>query len=211
MTDHAVAVVAMVFGGVSAVTAIIAVIYAHLANNKSSRANAIASDAKVFAAAANDIAARGEAREVEPHDVHWEGSWDPRQPGRYLLRKRGNTEARDVRASVSYHGDEQVVIKASMAEDGATLVFEFRGALRDYQDEYAERQYAANSAAAGILTAGHVMRTYPVRERVAWLTPLGTPKLHDKQQPDHLHEVLPTVIPAGARLLQRAEPPGRVR
>ncbi len=179
MTDRAVAVVAMVFGGVSAITAIIAVIYAHLANNKSSRANAIASDAKVFAAAANDIAARGEAREVERHDVHWEGGWDPRQPGRYLLRKRGNTEACDVRARVSYQGDEQVATEASMVEDGATLVFEFRGALSDYQEEYAERQYAADSAAAGVFTAGHVLRTYSVRERVAWLTPLGTPKLHD--------------------------------
>lgn len=174
MTDHAIALAALVFGGISALVGTGALVYAHLAIRR-------ADDAKELAGAANQIAERAEAREVEKHDVHWEGGWDPRQPGRYLLRKRGDDEARSVRARLSYSGDEQTATVDSMDEDGQTLAFVFQEALVDYQDEYAERERSRSIAAAGIPTAGAVVRSYVVQERVEWLTPLGTPKLHEKR------------------------------
>jgi hypothetical protein len=173
VTDHVIAILALVFGGISAAVGTWAIIYAHLAVNR-------ANDARRLATTANDIAARGEAREVEKHDVHWEGEWDPAQPGRYLLRKRGRAEAREVRVRITYSGDhEQTAEVDSMTDDGETLEFIFREALSDFQEEYAERDYSRMASQAGIFTAGAVMRTYGVQERVEWLTVLGTPKLHD--------------------------------
>lgn len=186
MTDHAIALWAMGFGAVSAVAAVVAIIYAHMANRKSN-------DAGRLAKGAHDIALRGEAREVERHDVRWEGRWDPQQPGRYLLTKRGDAEARNVRATMRYKDDEQTVTADSVAKDGTVLAFSFDEALRDYQDEYAARQeheYEAQQARRG---AGHgipvparivlpyMAPTYTVSERVEWVTPMGTPKLHEER------------------------------
>lgn len=172
MTDHVIALAALFFGGISALVGTCAIIYAHLAVNR-------ANDAKKLAAEANDIAARGEAREVEKHDVHWDGDWDPQQPGRYLLRKRGDDEARNVRARVSYGDDEKTVSEASMAEDGQTLVFVFPEALADYQDEYEDRESTRAAEASGMMIPARMPRMYRVQERVEWLTPLSTPKLHE--------------------------------
>lgn len=187
MTDHAIALWAMGCGAVSAAVGIIAIIYAHLANRKSNAAEQLAKGA-------HDIAARGEAREIEQHDVRWEGQWDSRQPGRYLLIKRGGAEARNVRATVRYQGDdEQTVTADSVTEDGTALAFSFDEALRDYQDEYAARQehaYEAQQARRGRSVQGipiptrvvmpYMDRTYHVIERVEWVTPMDTPKLHEE-------------------------------
>ncbi|WP_445160946.1 hypothetical protein ACTXG5_22825 [Mycobacterium sp. Dal123C01] len=176
MSDHVIGLVGLGVAGISAVVGVVAVIYAHVAVKR-------ASDAKEFAKTANEIAGRGEAREIEKHDVHWDGEWDPGQPGRYLLRKRGDDEARNVRARVSYGDDEQTVVEASMTGDGETLVFVFEEALTDYQEEYEYREERLAVAAASPfpeVTGGWVPpRMHRVHERVEWETPLGMPKLHE--------------------------------
>jgi hypothetical protein len=63
-----------------------------------------------------------------------------------------------------------------MSEDGATLTFGFDGALRDYQDEYAQRDNAASSPFPDVTGSAVLPRL--VEERVEWLTPQGTPKLY---------------------------------
>ncbi len=175
-----IAIVGVVFGGIAGIAAIVAVIYAHLANRKAGDANKIADAAKSLAKTANDIAARGEARAVERHDVHWEGDWDPARPGRYLLRKRGRDEARCVRAKVYYDGDEQTAANECLTGDGGLLTFWFEGALTDYQEEYAERRERDDIAASGIpALSPYIESSRPVAERVEWETPLGTSKLHE--------------------------------
>jgi hypothetical protein len=57
-----------------------------------------------------------------------------------LLIKRGDAEARNVRAKVRYGDDEQIVERENVAVDGESLVFVFHDALADYQMEYAERE-----------------------------------------------------------------------
>jgi hypothetical protein len=175
MSDHAIALGGLIAGAVGALAAVIALIYAHMAHRESGEANDIADEARKLARDAN-IAARGEARETEQHDVFWEGDWDPRRPGRYLLRKRGDAVAINVRARVSYSGDKQAASSECMSEDGATLTFGFDGALRDYQDEYAQRDNPASSPFPDITGSAVLPRL--VEERVEWLTPQGTPKLY---------------------------------
>jgi hypothetical protein len=125
---------------------------------------------------ANTIAARGQARETKPHDVFWEGDWDPLQPGRYLLRKRGDAVAINVRARVSYNGEKQAASSECMSEDGAALTFRIDSALRDYQREYSQRDSTASSAFPDITGSAALPRS--VEEQVEWLTPQGTPKLY---------------------------------
>jgi hypothetical protein len=176
MSDHAIALAGLIAGAVGALAAVIALIYAHRAHRESVEANDIADEASKLARNANDIAARGEVRETEPHDVFWEGDWDPLQPGRYSLRKRGDATAINVRARVSYSGDEQMASSECMSTDGATLTFRFDRALRDYQREYSQRDNAANSPFPDV--SGSAVLPRLVEERVEWLTPQGTPKLH---------------------------------
>ena len=90
MSDHAIALAGLIAGAFGALAAVIALIYAHRAHRESVESNDIAAEASKLARNANEIAAREEARETEPHDVFWEGDWDPLQPGRYSLRKRGD-------------------------------------------------------------------------------------------------------------------------
>jgi hypothetical protein len=77
-------------------------------------------------------------------------------------------------AKVGYYDDEQTASTEVITVDGQPLVFVFHSALADYQEEYA--QYEASKMSA--YSVGHVTRSYAVQERVEWLTPLGTPKLH---------------------------------
>ena len=176
MSDHAIALAGLIAGAVGALVAVIALIYAHRAHRESVEANDIADEASKLARNANDIAARGEGRGTEPHDVFWEGDWDPLQPGRYSLRKRGDAAAINVRARVSYSGEKQTASSECMSADGATLTFRFDRALRDYQREYSQRDNAANSPFPDVTGSAVLPRT--VEERVEWLTPQGTPKLH---------------------------------
>ena len=176
MSDHAIALAGLIAGAAGAPAAVIALIYAYIAHRESGEANDIADEAMKLARHANHIAARGEERETEQHDVFWEGAWDPRQPGSYLLRKRGDAVAINVRARVSYRGDEQTASSECISEDGGTLTFRFDGALRDYRDEYAQRENAADSAFPDI--TGSAVLTRPVGERIEWLTSQGTAKLY---------------------------------
>lgn len=171
MSDHAIALAGLIAGAVGALAAAIALIYAHRAHRESVEANDIADEASKLARNANEIAAREEARETEPHDVFWEGDWDPLQPGRYSLRKRGDAAAINVRAQVSYSGEKQTASSECMSIDGATLTFRFDRAARlptrvlaarqrgqqPFPRRHRERRSAAISRGAGRMadTAGH--------------------------------------------------------
>jgi hypothetical protein len=69
---------------------------------------------------------------------------------------------------------------ARVTRDGDdVLAFAFSTALSDYQDEYRARQEAADHPYSSLSGAS---RTYLVEERVEWLTPLGSPKLHTERK-----------------------------
>jgi hypothetical protein len=89
------------------------------------------------------------------------GGWDPQQPGRYLLRKRGDAPAINVRVRLSYGGDEQTVSREQMTEDVDTLAFSLAGALRDYQRECEQRRVSASRP----LPLGHVGRCHDASDR----------------------------------------------
>jgi hypothetical protein len=92
----------LVFTTVAGVAAVVALLYAHIACRGARRSNSIAADARQLAEEANEIATRAESREIERHDVYWDGYWET--PGTYLLVKRGGDEAHDVKATVSVDG-----------------------------------------------------------------------------------------------------------
>jgi hypothetical protein len=103
-----------------------------------------------------------------------------------LLIKRGDAEARNVRAKVRYGDDEQIVERENVAVDGESLVFVFHDALADYQMEYAEREQRNHMAStmgwsAASISAGGI-NTHPVNERIEWVTPLGVPNLRTERK-----------------------------
>jgi hypothetical protein len=84
-------VLTLVFTTVTGVAAVVALLYAHIAYRGARRSNSIAADARQLAEEANEIATRAESREIERHDVYWDGCWET--PGTYLLVKRGGDES----------------------------------------------------------------------------------------------------------------------
>ena len=184
LTELSVAIFAAGFAAVAGTTGIIVLVYAILSYRNSKTANQIASTAKGLAEQANEMAKRQETRETERHDVHWDGSWDWDHPGRYLLIKRGNDEAHDVRATLTYtskyNTQEQTATAPRMVADGETLAVDFSKAVLDLNDErYMRQQRAKNPGMAGLYQAVDSTDTRYLRVvgvRVEWVTPLGTPK-----------------------------------
>jgi hypothetical protein len=190
---HVADISGLIVGGIGSIAGVVALIYAHIANTNAKQStriaedsrglaveandlarvsNTIASSARQLAEEANEISHRGEARETEHHDVRWEGGWDPGQPGDFILMKRGDHEARNVKATVRYGDEEQT--RDAVIGDNQPLRFRFSSALRDYQAEYSRRESTYNPA-------GHVLINHGVNERVEWTTPLGAPQLHDER------------------------------
>jgi hypothetical protein len=183
----------LIFGGVGAVAGLIALVYAHAAfrggnqtsqlatdaNDLAKGSNAIALDARRIAIEANDYSHRAEQRETERHDVYWEGDWV--EPGIYLLVKRGDDSARNVKATVYYDGNELSQSVDSLDHDGCGLEFSFPEAVADFEREVAQRaEDKANNNVGLPFAMLDIERPHfhSVTERVEWMTPRGTPKLH---------------------------------
>lgn len=181
-------------GAVSCITAIGALVYAHKANTKSNKSNTLATEANDLATEANDlakgsntialdarkIALHAEARETETHDVYWEGDWQ--QPGIYVLTKRGNDGANDVKATVSTRGGSSEPVTAEcVRDDGDTLVFEFPTVRAEFEHEDAQRsrmRHISRNTPGGFVQPP--LRLWFVDEHITWTTNLGTPKRHDE-------------------------------
>lgn len=197
MTD-AVAIWGLAIGGIGSAAGIGALIYAHVANRNAKESTRIANDSKGLAVVANDLAResntiatdarelaqeanqyshRAESRETERNDVDWDCDWDPGQPGRYLVRKRGRDDAHNVVATITYDGHEETVHHALMREDDV-LEFWFQQALADYQAEYRARENRYDPMGIAGLAETHM-----VNERIQWTTPLGTPHVHNEGLP----------------------------
>lgn len=193
MTD-AVGIAGLIVGAVGSAAGIGALVYAHFAysnakasgstadnskrlaekaNDLARQSNIIAADARQLAEEANDTRRRGEAREIERHDVHWDGDWDAGQPGRYLLYKRGNADAHNVVATVTYGGESKTAQRDIMEGDDRVLTFFFDEALRDYQTEYRDRETRIDPYGMAMSLP------YSINEFVQWNTELGAQKTHD--------------------------------
>lgn len=183
-----------IFGGIGAIVGLIALYYAHNAksdanagkglaveaNDLARESNTIATDAKQLAAEANDISRRGEARDTERHDVHWEGDWD--QPGVYILTKLGADEACYVKATVTYDDERITKTADTITNEGHQLVFKFHTAAADFQREVAEHTRRKRQDDAYRIAGGSWgMHPHRVEERVEWTTPQGNPKLHQDE------------------------------
>lgn len=202
-------VAGLIVGGIGSIAGIVALVYAHIANSNakaanlnadestriakdsnalaveandlSKQSNNIALGARELAQEANDIRRRGEAREIERHDVHWDGDWD--EPGIYVLTKLGSDEARDVTATVVYDGERLIRTADLMVGDNRRLVFEFPTAARDFREEVRQRQRQQD------MTDPHGLGTslswglnpHGVVERVEWSTRQGNPKLYESE------------------------------
>lgn len=187
-----------ILAGVGGAASALAIIYAHIAHRASRAAsqaatdanalaresNETAKDAKRLAEEANEISHRSEQREIERHDVRWEGDWQ--EPGVFVLVKRGEEEARDVVATVWADGEEQTQRAHLILEEGARLVFEFPAIAEAVRREAAvyHRQQAADSAnpCSGIAAAGRAAEWHNGSERVQWSTKRGTPKIHEEDR-----------------------------
>lgn len=197
----------LIVGGIGSIAGVVALVYAHIANanakaanrnakestriandsnalavkanDLSKQSNNIALGARELAQEANDIRRRGEARETERHDVHWDGDWE--EPGVYVLTKLGSDEARDLTATVVYDGERMTQTADLMVGDDRRLVFQFPTAARDFRDEVRERQRQQDTADPYSLRSAMSWGLKPhwVVERVEWSTRQGNPKLHE--------------------------------
>lgn len=191
LTGLSVAIFAAAFGAVAGITGIIALVIAILSYRKSTTANQIAASAQDLAEEANARAEGQEARETERHDVHWETRWDWSHPGRYLLIKRGNDEAHEVGAKMTYtsksNTEEQTANASLMVTDGETLAVDFSTAVLDLRDQRAAlAEIAKDPGLAGINQARASTNTQWLRTvavRVDWQTPLRTPKSFQRTYP----------------------------
>ncbi|MEV0604713.1 hypothetical protein AB0I82_36195 [Streptomyces sp. NPDC050315] len=167
------------------------------ANETSAESNEIARAANDIATAANRLAEDANAlahqqnqRDVEQHDVHWEGDWV--EPGRYRLITNGEDAAFDVAAVVTVDDEEKRVTQARVAP-GEPILLDFPEARRAYeaeQREYAEAQARRRRSTASwpyqptYDVAGDMRRrSHFIGERILWSTELGTPKEHQNTQP----------------------------
>jgi hypothetical protein len=188
-------VVGIVVGGIGAATGIMAIGYALVAKGAADEANQIAGDSKNLAGEANNLAResntiavdarqlaeeantyshRAEARETERHDVHWDGEWE--QPGTYVITKRGDDQAHDVKATVTADGEEVIVTADLLTDDGAILVFEFPNVAAAFRAEVRERARRPPAPFGMGQTWG--LHAHFVTERVVWTTRLNAPQLH---------------------------------
>ncbi|GAA1457628.1 hypothetical protein NE857_21450 [Nocardiopsis exhalans] len=74
------------------------------ANEIAVEANQIARGANDLAKEANDLFKKQDERAIERHDVRWEGEFV--RPGVYRLMNKGEHTAYDVKATVSFEGEE---------------------------------------------------------------------------------------------------------
>lgn len=199
MSD-AVGIAGLIVGAVGSAAGIGALVYAHFAysnakassttatdskrlaekaNDLARESNTIAADAKELAAEANDISRRGEARETEQHDVRWEAGWTSKTQGIFRLVKRGDDEARNVRATVAFDNEELAHTEPVVANDYGQLLFRFGDAA------YRRERQAVAEAVSASWRPAHT-QLYTVRVRVEWTTKLGTPQLYTSNIPTTL-------------------------
>lgn len=191
----------LIAGGIGSAAGVIALVYAHIANNNAKRSTRIAEDSRDLAVEANDLAresntialgaskaarkandisARAEARETERHDVHWEGDWQ--RPGIYVLTKLGADEACYIKATVTYDDERVTKTVETIVKDGHRLDFRFHTATADFDAEVIERQQQLRSSDPHGIGVASMWGRHPhrVTERVEWTTAQGTPKLHQQ-------------------------------
>ncbi|CQD21587.1 hypothetical protein BN970_05059 [Mycolicibacterium conceptionense] len=189
--------VGVVGGVVGAVAGLVALIYAHKANTKSDSSNDLARTANDLASTANTLATeanttadnalevakeanqyshRDEARATERHDVHWDEGWESLQRGIYCLTKRGDDEAHDVKATVTFAGQELTRRASLITDDKTSLSFEFGSAAYD-----AAQQAYNDSLRRGSMSASVAVRT--VQVHVDWTTRLDAPKHYENSSP----------------------------
>ena len=147
------------------------------ANSLAGEANTLAETANSLAEGANRVIREQAARETERSDVDWEWKWDEDYPGHVVIKNIGKSQAKDV--VVQFFFD-------SVTEAAGPLDVEGRYDVRLEIPGLKDRRQGALDLAeidrlggkAGYAPSGEEM-TARVRVRVTWLTPKGSPKIHD--------------------------------
>ncbi|MBG6056153.1 hypothetical protein IWX81_002585 [Salinibacterium sp. CAN_S4] len=152
------------------------------ANEISQESNTIAKDANALAEVANRVIHEQAERETERSDVAWEWRWDFDSKGHVIIQNIGKNAANEVIA--------QFFFDTSTEANDYPIEIEGRDLLRLQIPELGKRREAALLAERRSVERSVDQRftlpipepvgtTARVRLRVTWLTPKGTPKLHD--------------------------------
>lgn len=199
----------LIVGGVGSVAGVAALAYAHIAyrsanaskgvaveaNDLARESNSIAADARRLAEDANAFSHRAEARETERHDVRWDEGWLSQRDGVYVVIKRGDDPAYNVRATVEFDGQEQTLTADLLEEEGAQMRFQFPSAAHAYaaeREEHREHHAAAAqrrdpdrlfgiSLPPQVTSSPLTQRYHYAAVRVEWVTALNTPKLWEDE------------------------------
>lgn len=160
------------------------------ATTLSRESNSIATDARKLAEDANAYSHRSEARETERHDVRWDDGWLIPSDGIYVVTKRGDDPAYDIRVTVEFDGQEQTGRADLLEEEGAQMRFRFPRAADAYAAERAEHRAHQNASTRHNEPYGPFGMNLPPQivspfmptyhhavVRVEWVTARGTPKL----------------------------------
>lgn len=183
----------LIFGGIGAVTGLVALYYAHSAkrggeqttklatdaNDLAKGSNSIALDARRIAMEANEFSHRAEQRDTERHDVHWDGDWV--EPGLYRLVKHGDDAAHNVKATVTYEGETVTHTAAVVSDNEDWIDFKFASAVADFRRQVEKRARPATPPPFGITALQsnwQSMDFHSITERVEWTTARGKPMLH---------------------------------
>jgi hypothetical protein len=113
-------------------------------------------------------------------DVYWEEGWTSKRQGIYRLVKRGDHEAHNVKATVTFDKNEELVKAVPIiADDQTQILFRFGS------DAY-DRDRAAINQAISAKSMTVPMSMHVVKVRIEWTTKLGRPQLYENTSPASL-------------------------
>lgn len=181
-------IVAAVFGATGFVVALVGLSQAKRAKASAAKANKIAKESNALAKEANELVEAANRviqeqteRETERSDVAWEWRWDPDLMDHIIIQNIGKSSAKQVVAQfffeTSTDANEPIDVKG---REEIRFQIPSLADRREFAAE-AERTSVQWAVAQRLSTRSPIppQSTARVRLRVTWLTPKGTPKLHD--------------------------------
>lgn len=127
------------------------------------------------------IAERSERRQVERHDVFWEGQWV--NAGHYVMMNRGVQDtAHNVTVIVDVDEEEKTA-HLDAVEPGGQVELDFpeaRAELRRLQ----QRQQEPTLGGIALHMPDFLSNRCFISERVTWTTALGVPRLYHRDFPN---------------------------
>lgn len=176
-------VVAALFGLTGFVLGIVGLVQASRAKAAAIKANTLAKEANDLAESANRVIREQAERDTERSDVAWEWRWDdPTDSDYIIIQNIGKNLAKQVVAQFFFETSVEANAYPIDVEGRKEVRLEVP-ALADRRQFAAEAERTSVEWAVAHRIAGGIpvppRSTARVRLRVTWVTPKGTPKLHD--------------------------------